>query len=64
MKKSVIRSLRKQKKLTQIELSKIVGIGKNKMCDIERGNFENAKLKEMRAIAIALDSTIEEIFFK
>ena len=50
--------------LTQDEFSKMTRIAKCRMVSLERGNYENLRLREMKKIAQVLNSTIEELFFK
>lgn len=48
--------------LTQSLLASISGISRNKIIEIEKGNYQNIKLKEMRLLADVLNSSIEELF--
>ena len=54
--------LRKQKKLSQAELAKLVGVSRNTISSIETGQYEpTAKLALL--LCVALDKKFEEIFF-
>ena len=48
--------------LTQSLLASISGISRNKIIEIEKGNYKNIKLKDMRLLADVLNSSIEELF--
>lgn len=48
--------------LTQSSLASISGISRNKIIEIEKGNYQNIKLKDMRLLADVLNSSIEELF--
>lgn len=48
--------------LTQSLLASISGISRNKIIEIEKGNYQNIKLKDMRLLADVLNSSIEELF--
>lgn len=41
-----------------------VGISPNTLVAIEKGNIDNVKLGTLKAIASALNSTVEELFLK
>ena len=54
--------LRKQKKLSQAELAKLVGVSRNTISSIETGQYEpTAKLALL--LCVALDKKFEEVFF-
>lgn len=48
--------------LTQSSLASISGISRNKIIEIEKGNYQNIKLKDMRLLADVLNSSIKELF--
>ncbi|MDD5900171.1 MAG: helix-turn-helix transcriptional regulator [Lachnospiraceae bacterium] len=57
-----LKEIRKQKKLSQDELAKMVGVSRNTISSIETGQFSpTAKLALI--ICIALDKKFEEVFF-
>ena len=57
-----LKELRKQQKLSQDELAKIVGVSRNTISSIETGQFSpTAKLALV--ICIALDKKFEEVFY-
>lgn len=56
-----IREMRKQKKLTQEELSKLVGVSRQSIIAIESGKF-NPSLELAYNISRVFDCTIEEVF--
>ena len=53
--------IRKEKKLSQAELAKIVGVSRNTISSIETGQF-NPTAKLALILCIALDKKFEEIF--
>ncbi len=57
-----LKEIRKQRKLSQDELAKLVGVSRNTISSIETGQFSpTAKLALV--ICIALDKKFEEVFF-
>ncbi len=57
-----LKEIRKQQKLSQDELAKLVGVSRNTISSIETGQFSpTAKLALV--ICIALDKKFEEVFF-
>ena len=60
--KNNLAAIRKEKKLSQSELAKIVGVSRNTISSIETGQF-NPTAKLALIICIALDKKFEEIFF-
>ena len=57
-----LKEIRKQKKLSQDELAKMVGVSRNTISSIETGQFSpTAKLALI--ICIALDKKFEEVFY-
>lgn len=50
--------------LTQEEFSKKAKMARNRIVDLEKGNYENLRLREMKKIAQILNSTVEELFLK
>ena len=60
--KNNLKQIRKQQKLSQNELAKLVGVSRNTISSIETGQFSpTAKLALV--ICIALDKKFEEVFF-
>ena len=55
-----IRALRKARGWRQIDLAAHSGIGKNHICELERGTREIG-LRNLAAIALALDTTPEAL---
>lgn len=49
--------------LTQMELCKIAKISSRKIVAVEKGNYDNLTLANMKAIANALNMTVLELFF-
>ena len=55
-------AIRKEKKLSQAELAKMVGVSRNTISSIETGQFSpTAKLALI--LCIALDKKFEELFY-
>lgn len=60
--KNNLKEIRKQQKLSQDELAKLVGVSRNTISSIETGQFSpTAKLALV--ICIALDKKFEEVFY-
>ena len=60
--KNNLAAIRKEKKLSQAELAKIVGVSRNTIRSIETGQF-NPTAKLALILCIALDKKFEEIFY-
>ena len=60
--KNNLAAIRKEKKLSQAELAKIVGVSRNTISSIETGQF-NPTAKLALILCIALDKKFEEIFY-
>lgn len=60
--KNNLAAIRKEKKLSQTELAKIVGVSRNTISSIETGQF-NPTAKLALILCIALDKKFEEIFY-
>ena len=60
--KNNLASIRKEKKLSQAELAKIVGVSRNTISSIETGQF-NPTAKLALILCFALDKKFEEIFY-
>lgn len=57
-----LKEIRKQQKLSQDELAKLVGVSRNTISSVETGQFSpTAKLALV--ICIALDKKFEEVFY-
>lgn len=59
-----IRERRLSMRMSQAELAEKAGISRQMLSLIETGKIENLTLNMMKAIASALDSTVEEIFLQ
>ncbi|WP_405343686.1 helix-turn-helix transcriptional regulator [Ruminococcus sp.] len=55
-------AIRKEKKLSQAELAKLVGVSRNTISSIETGQF-NPTAKLALILCIALDKQFEEVFY-
>ena len=60
--KNNLASVRKEKKLSQAELAKLVGVSRNTISSIETGQF-NPTAKLALVLCIALDKKFEELFY-
>lgn len=59
-----VKIARIKKGLTQAQLCKIVKTSPKKLGSIERGKYGNVTKDLMESIAVALDSTVQELFFQ
>lgn len=57
-----LKTVRKEKKLSQTELAELVGVSRNTVSSIETGQF-NPTAKLALALCIALDKKFEELFY-
>ena len=57
-----VAQIRKEKKLSQAELAKLVGVSRNTISSIETGQF-NPTAKLALVLCIALDKKFEELFY-
>ncbi|MGF3066488.1 helix-turn-helix transcriptional regulator [Facklamia sp. P12945] len=60
--KNNLKGLRKELKLTQEELAKMVGVSRNTISSIETGQY-NPTAKLAYLLCLALDKKFEEIFY-
>lgn len=60
--KNRLKEARAEKKLSQAELAKIVGVSRNTISSIETGQF-NPTAKLALVLCIALDKKFEELFY-
>lgn len=60
--KNHLAAIRKEMKLSQAELAKMVGVSRNTISSIETGQF-NPTAKLALILCIALDKKFEEIFY-
>lgn len=60
--KNDLKNLRTQKKLSQEELAKIVGTTRQTIIAIEKSTF-NPSTKLALLLSLALDTTVENIFY-
>ncbi len=58
-----LKSIRKEKAMTLIELSEKTGISAGYLCHLENGSRTNPSIEVMEKIANSLNKTIFEIFF-
>ena len=59
-----VREIREQKKMSQEELEKKSGISRQTISAIENDKAENVKVGTLKAIATALGTTIDCLFFE
>ena len=57
-----LKTVRKEKKLSQTELAELVGVSRNTVSSIETGQF-NPTAKLALVLCIALDKKFEELFY-
>lgn len=57
-----IKEIRESKGITQEKLGERIGASQSKVNHMEKGN-RRIKIDEMEKIAVALESTVEEVFF-
>lgn len=50
-------------KLSQKELAELVGTSNVTIVKIEKGNIDSVKFGTLKKIAVALNSTVQELFF-
>lgn len=60
--KNNLAAVRKEKKLSQAELARLVGVSRNTISSIETGQF-NPTAKLALVLCIALDKKFEELFY-
>ena len=60
--KNNLAAVRKEKKLSQAEVAKLVGVSRNTISSIETGQF-NPTAKLALVLCIALDKKFEELFY-
>ena len=60
--KNNLAAIRKEKKLSQSDLAKMVGVSRNTISSIETGQF-NPTAKLALILCIALDKKFEELFY-
>lgn len=60
--KNNLAAIRKEQKLSQAELAKMVGVSRNTISSIETGQF-NPTAKLALILCIALDKKFEEVFY-
>ncbi|MFZ3452507.1 helix-turn-helix transcriptional regulator [Arthrobacter sp. 7Tela_A1] len=58
---SPVRERRKQKRMTQAELSELVGVSRQTIIAVEQGDYAPSVYLALK-IARALDGTVEELF--
>ena len=60
--KNRLKEIRSEKKISQAELAKMVGVSRNTISSIETGQF-NPTAKLALILCIALDKKFEELFY-
>ena len=60
--KNRLKEIRSEKKISQAELAKMVGVSRNTISSIETGQF-NPTAKLALILCIALDKKLEDIFY-
>ncbi len=60
--KNRLKEIRSEKKISQAELAKMVGVSRNTISSIETGQF-NPTAKLALILCIALDKKFEDIFY-
>ncbi len=58
-----IRERREELKMTQDELAQKSGVSRQTISSIETGKYENVLVGTLAAIATALDTTVDKIFY-
>ena len=58
-----LKSIRKEKNMTLVELGKMCGISAGYLCHLENGSRKHPSIEVMERIAKALNQTIFDIFF-
>jgi len=58
-----IKEVREAKKMTQEELAEKSGISRGTICALENGTERTTTSKTLVALAVALETTIDQIFF-
>ena len=58
-----IKERREELKMTQEELAQKSGVSRQTISSIETGKYENVMVGTLAAIAIALDTTVDKIFY-
>lgn len=60
--KNHLKEIRTEKKLSQAQLAKMIGVSRNTISSIETGQF-NPTAKLALVLCIALEKTFEELFY-
>lgn len=58
-----IKERREELKMTQEELAQKSGVSRQTISAIETGKYENVLVGTLAAIALALDTTVDKIFY-
>ena len=58
-----IKERREELKMTQEELAQKSGVSRQTISSIETGKYENVLVGTLAAIATALDTTVDKIFY-
>jgi len=58
-----IKDRREELKMTQEELAQKSGVSRQTISSIETGKYDNVLVGTLAAIALALDTTVDKIFY-
>ena len=58
-----IRERREELRMTQEELAQKAGVSRQTISSLETGKYENVLVSTLSAIALALDTTVDKIFY-
>lgn len=58
-----LKEIRKEKKMTLMELARISGVSAGYLCHLEKGSRTHPSIEVMEKISSSLNKTIFEIFF-
>lgn len=58
-----IRERREELRMTQEELAQKAGVSRQTISSLETGKYENVLVSTLAAIALALDTTVDKIFY-
>ena len=58
-----IKERREELKMTQEELAQKSGVSRQTISSLETGKYENVLVGTLAAIAVALDTTVDKIFY-
>lgn len=58
-----IRERREELRMTQEELAQKAGVSRQTISSLETGKYDNVLVSTLAAIALALDTTVDKIFY-